>query len=225
MSVGFNPTEVTVTTRTTARVPAELLRRPLRVLRPRDAAGIYAHPRPEFARLARAGALHRLATGYYAAVPDDRIGQSWLPELEPTALGIAASDEGIETVALMGLSAARIYGALPRAVGVAVVAAHRHRPILHLADRKATVLFVRRDVQVLDIQRHSWELGTGWVTTIEQTILDLAARPELGRLPDAAREAARALLPRADRDLLADLAARQRRKPTLDRLLGATSNG
>jgi hypothetical protein len=57
-------------------LPATLLHRPIRVLRPQDAVGAYAHPRPEFARLERLGVLHRLATGYYAAVPDDRIGQS-----------------------------------------------------------------------------------------------------------------------------------------------------
>ncbi|MGW4242119.1 type IV toxin-antitoxin system AbiEi family antitoxin domain-containing protein [Nocardia sp. NPDC004722] len=191
------------------------------MLRPRDAAGIYAHPRPEFARLTEAGALHRIATGYYAAVPDDRIGQAWIPELEPTALGIAAADEGIETVALMGLSAARVHGGIPRALGTAVVAAARHRPTLQLADRTATVFFVRRNIGTLDIERHRWELGTGWITTVEQTILDLAARPDLGELPAEAATAVRALLPRADHALLTDLAGRQRRKATLNRLLGA----
>ncbi|WP_460725835.1 hypothetical protein [Nocardia heshunensis] len=71
------------------------------------------------------------------------------------------------------------------------------------------------------MQRHRWELGTGWITTVEQTILDLAARPDLGGLPDEAHGATHALLPRADHALLADLATKQRRKATLDRLLGA----
>lgn len=203
---------------TVGRVPPELLRRPLRVLRPRDGVVSYAHPRPEFARLARAGALHRLATGYYAAVPDDQVGESWRPELEAAALGIAAADEGIDAVALMGLSAARIHGAIPRGIAVAVVAARRHRPTLRLGDRDATILFVRRDTRALDLQRHTFELGHGWVTTVEQTVLDLAARPALGGLPDEARAAIRALLPRADHDLLDDLAAAQRRRATLTRL-------
>lgn len=202
-----------------ARVPPELLRRPLRVLRPRDGAAHYAHPRPEFARLARAGALHRLATGYYAVTPDDQAGQEWRPELEAAALGIAAADEGIDTVALMGLSAARVHGAIPRAIGVAVIAARRHRPTLRLTDRDATVLFIRRDVGALDLQRHTTELGHGWVTTVEQTVLDLAARPNLGNLPDEAHAALEALLPRADRDLLGQLAVAQRRRATLTRLL------
>jgi hypothetical protein len=106
-------------------LPPALLRRPIRVLRPRDAAGHYAHPRPEFARLTRSGALHRVATGYYAAVPDDQRDRPWQPELESVALGVAAADEGVESVALMGLSAARVHGAVPRALGVAVVAASR----------------------------------------------------------------------------------------------------
>lgn len=207
--------------RAVARVPPELLRRPLRVLRPRDGATSYAHPRPEFARLTRSGALHRLATGYYAVVPDDQVGQNWRPELEAAALGIAVADESIDTVALMGLSAARVHGAIARAIGVAVIAARRHRPTLRLTDRDATVLFVRREVRALDVQRHTTELGQGWVTTVEQTVLDLAARPQLGDLPDEAHAAVQALLPRANHDLLAELAATQRRRATLTRLLAS----
>lgn len=205
--------------RTAARVPPALLRRPLRVLRPQDAAEVYAHPRPEFARLAWAGALRRVATGYYAVVPDDQVGRDWLPELEAVALGIAAADEGVDSVALMGLSAARVHGAIPRALAVAIVAAARHRPHLRLADRNATAIYVRRDVSKLDVQRHTTELGGGWVTTVEQTVLDLAARPDLGGLPAEAQTAVGALLARADRGRLADLAATQRRRATLERIL------
>src|SRR5699024_6265594 len=129
-----------------ARVPPALLRGHSRVLRPRDAVTVYTHPRPEFARLNRAGALHRLAAGYYAAVPDDQFDRSWLPELEAAALGIAVTDAGIDSCALMGLSAARIHGAIPRALAVAVVATTRHRRSLRLTDRDATVLFTRRHV-------------------------------------------------------------------------------
>ncbi|MQA02870.1 MAG: hypothetical protein GEV07_09160 [Streptosporangiales bacterium] len=202
-------------------VPAELLRRPLRVIRPADAGAVYAHPRPEIARLTRSGVLHKLATGYYAVVPEASVGQPWQPSLEAAGLGMAAADEGADTVAVMGVSAARLHGALPRAVGVAVVAALRHRRTLRLVDRAATVLFVRRKVADLDVQRHSFDLGTGWVTTVEQTALDLIARPALGAVPDEAVAAARALLPRADEDLLHDLAVAQRRCGTLVRFLDA----
>ncbi len=200
------------------RVPVELLQRPLRVVRPRDGAVYYANPRPEFARLTRSGALYRVATGYYAIVPDDQIGRAWQPELEPVALGIAAADEGMDAVALMGLSAARVHGAIPRALSVAVVAAGRHRSTLRLTDRDADVLFVRRSVDGLDLQRYSSELGSGWVTTVEQTTLDLAARPTLGALPEEADAAARALFARSDHDLLTELATRQRRRASLRRL-------
>jgi predicted transcriptional regulator of viral defense system len=205
--------------RQAGRLPATLLHRPIRVLRPQDAAGSYAYPPSEFARLERQGVLHRLATGYYAAVPDDRVGQPWLPDLESAAMGIAASDEGVGSVALMGLSAARIHGGIPRAIGVAIVAASRHRATIRLFDRDAEVVFVRRDVTRIDVERHTFELGQGWVTTVEQTVLDLVARPELGGLPDEAAGAIRALLPRADRELLGELAVRQRRKGALTRIL------
>jgi hypothetical protein len=207
--------------RTPARVPAELLRRPLRVIRPRDAADVYAYPRPEFARLARAGALHRLAAGYYAIVPDDQVGwRAWVPDLDSAAAGIAAADVGAHRVALMGVSAARVHGVLPGGPSVAVVAAGRHRPALRLSDRPAMVVFVCRDVTRLDVQYHTWDIGSGLVTTIEQTILDLAARPELGGPPTESCRAIAALLPSADRCLLAELALRQRRRRTLERVLG-----
>ncbi|MGH3611773.1 MAG: type IV toxin-antitoxin system AbiEi family antitoxin [Pseudonocardia sp.] len=203
-----------------ARVPSVLVRRG-RVLRPVDAQGVYAYPRPEFQRLERAGALHLLATGLYAVVPDDQVGLPWLPGLEAVALGIAGVGRHTDGAALMGISAARIHGALARAVGVATVAVQRHRRPLQLADRDALVLFVRRDVAVLDLQHHRTELGNGWVTTVEQTLLDLIARPMLGDVPDAADDAATALLPRADTDLLHDLARAQRRRAAVDQFLAA----
>jgi hypothetical protein len=201
-------------------LPIAFARRPLRVLRPQDADDIYAFPRPEFARLERAGALHRLASGYYAIVPADQVGRPWLPELEAAAIGIAASDDSVDAVALMGLSAARVHGAVPRAIGVAVVATTSHRRrSLRLTDRSAEIVFVRRDVSNLDLQRVSTELGACWATTVEQTLLDLAARPTVGHLPDQASEAIRALLSLSNRDLLTNLASRQRRQATLNRVL------
>lgn len=204
--------------RATGGLPAALLRRPMRVVRPQDAADLYAFPRPEFARLSSAGALHRLAAGYYAVVPADQTDRDWRPELEAAALGIAAADQGADAVALMGLSAARVHGAIPRALGVAVVAAAGHRRTLHLTDREATVVFVRRDVGRLDCERRQNELGRGLVTTVEQTLLDLAARPSLGGLPDEAEAAVQALIPRADQEVLRELAVVQRRRATLERL-------
>jgi hypothetical protein len=189
------------------------------VLRPVDAQDVYSNPRAEFARLERRGALHRLAPGLYAAVPDHAVGLDWLPPLEDSALAIAAAGGHSQDAALMGISAARIHSAIPRALNVAVVAATRHRRTLHLTDRAATILFIRRDITRLDLQRHHSELGQGWVTTIEQTLLDLIVRPELGDVPDAAHEAVTALLPRADTDLLRQLAETHRRLRVLEEAL------
>ncbi|HVQ92347.1 MAG TPA: type IV toxin-antitoxin system AbiEi family antitoxin [Mycobacteriales bacterium] len=206
--------------RVAARVPPELVRRG-RVLRPVDAADVYRNPRAEFARLERAGALHRLAPGLFAVVPDDRVGRDWRPPLEAVALAIAGTGGHIADSALMGISAARVHGAIPRALNVAVATAERHRRTLQLTDRRATVHFVRRDVARLDIQRHHTELGQGWITTVEQTLLDLIARPDLGGVPDAAAEAVTALISRADPDLLHDLATNQRHRRALDDALTA----
>jgi hypothetical protein len=206
--------------RVVARVPADLLHHG-RVLRPIDAENVYSNPRAEFARLEQAGALHRLATGLFAAVPDDRVGKDWRPSLEGVALGVAGAGGYTDASVLMGISAARIHGAVPRALNVAVVAVERHRRTLHLADRKATVLFVRRNIARLDVQSHRTELGQGWITTVEQTLLDLIARPELGDVPDAVHEAVRALIPRADVPLLHDLATEQHRSRALDGALAA----
>jgi len=119
----------------------------------------------------------------------------------------------------MGISAARIHTAIPRAIGVAVVATEHHRRTLQLTDRNAEIHFVRRDLSPLDLQRHRLELGQGWVTTIEQTLLDLIARPNLGGVPDAARAAIASLIPRADLDLLRQLAMAQRRRRALAEVL------
>jgi hypothetical protein len=107
---------------------------------------------------------------------------------------------------------------------VAVVAASHQRSSLTLVDREATVLFVRRDVVRLDLERHTTQLGEGWVTTVEQTLLDVAARPDLGDLPNEAHAAIQALLARVDRQLLEELATAQRRRATVNRIFQGTDN-
>ncbi|MGQ0576434.1 MAG: hypothetical protein ACT4RN_19840 [Pseudonocardia sp.] len=69
------------------------------------------------------------------------------------------------------------------------------------------------------MQRHRTDLGQGWITTVEQTLLDLIARPDLGGVPDAADEAITALIPRADVHQLRKLAVIQRRRRALDEAL------
>jgi hypothetical protein len=55
-------------------------------------------------------------------------------------------------------------------------------------------------------------LTAGWVTTPEQTLLDLAGRPTLGEQPETdIREAVRALARRVDWEVVKRLAHKQRR--------------
>lgn len=202
--------------RSAVGVPPQLARRGQRVFRPRDLSDVYAHPRAEVARLARSGVVRHVATGYYALAPLHRLADpSWVPDLNAVALGIGQADYGPEDVALMGVSAARIHGAIPRRLAVAVVAVPKQRPPLRT--QGARVVFVERDVSRLDVERTDTELGRGWLTTIEQTALDLAARPTLGGIeePDA-HEAVRALALRADWATLESLAAAQHRPAALN---------
>lgn len=202
---------------TTTAAPRELAALPLRTLRPHDAASVYAQPRGEMRRLERRGALHRLAHGYYVVVPQEHTGTGWMPALEAAAAGIATADFGPANAILMGVSAARLHGATPRALGTAVVAVPAQRNAIKLTDRAATVRFVKRDTARLDAQRMTTDLGPTLVTTPEQTVLDLARRPGLGAAEDEVRDAVRILIARADVYLLEELAAAQRARASLRR--------
>lgn len=191
-------------------LPAELARFPLRTLRPQDAAHLYAHPRPELSRLADRGALHRVAPGYYIVVPQEYVGRSWLPGLEAAAAGIASAIYGADRAVVMGVSAARLLGALPRALATAVVAVPRQHRAIALSDRPATVRFVQRDTEVLDAERVETPLGPVLLTTPEQTVLDLARRPLLGNAETDVPAAITALYRRSDPVRLAALAEPQR---------------
>lgn len=181
-----------------------------RVLRPGDFRETYVNPWEEFARLTRTGVLTKLAHGYYLLVPEEHRGGYWAPEVEGVALGIAIADYGRDPVTLMGPAAARLLGAIPRALATATVAVPRQR--LTLATAAGDVQFVRREVANLDTQRVSTDVTTGWVTTPEQTVLDLADRPNLGGVTAATAEAAiKALTGRCDQQLVARLARDQRK--------------
>jgi len=191
-------------------LPSELWRAPLRTVRPQDLAEIYAQPGPEIARLVDRGVLYRVAHGYYIIVPPDYVGRTWLPALEAAAAGIASSIYGAGQTVVMGISAARVLGAVPRALATAVVAVpSQHRPI-PLTDRPAQVRFVRRDTAALDAERVETPLGPALVTTPEQTVLDLARRPELGNAEAEVRPAIETLYRRSDSARLTQLAGDQR---------------
>jgi AbiEi antitoxin C-terminal domain len=189
---------------------ARLVRTENRVLRPRDFRHVYADAWGEFNRLAGTGVLAKLAHGYYVLIPEERRGEYWLPEVEGVALGIAVADYGRDAVALMGPTAARLLGAIPRALATATVAVPRQRPVLATTVRR--VQFVTRKAERLDTQRVVTDITAGWVTTPEQTVLDLADRPSLGGVaPATAEEAIRALTGRCDPELVARLAHTQRK--------------
>lgn len=191
-------------------LPTELARLHLRTLRPQDAAEVYAHPRAELSRLADRGVLHRIAAGYYVVVPQDQVGRRWLPPLEAAAAGIASTIFGPDEAVVMGVSAARLLGVIPRALATAVVAVPRqHRPIA-LLDRSATVRFVQRDTDVLDVERVETPLGHVLVTTPEQTVLDISRRPLLGDAEIDVRAAIAALFRRSDVERMEELAGPQR---------------
>lgn len=198
-------------------IPAELTRRPMAVVRPVDAETVYAHPRTQLARLERAGLLHRLANGYYAIVPARHAGTNWKPTIEAATAAIATADFGFGQVALMGVTAARIHHAIPRALAVGVVAVPRRREEVHLKDRNGKIRFMPRDVADLDAEMIETELGKCLVTTIEQTVLDLAHQNNGGDTLDITT-AIRQLLPRCDRGVLERIAATGRRGRALKRL-------
>ncbi|MDX3658557.1 type IV toxin-antitoxin system AbiEi family antitoxin [Streptomyces sp. ID05-26A] len=199
-------------------IPTKLARRANKVLRPRDAADVYAHPRSEFERLLEQAVLCYISTGYYALAPMDRLGDPrWRPDLAAAALGVAQADYGRDAVALMSITAARRHGALPRAIGTAVVAVPKQRPVLHT--RMGDVVFVKRDVGRLDLQQVETELTAGWMTTPEQTALDIAARPKLGGVGAAdVEEILRALTRRIDWAVTEELARDQHRPAALARV-------
>lgn len=196
---------------------AQLARTENRVVRPRDFREVYADPAGEFARLVRTGVLAKLAHGYYLLIPEERRGAHWQPEIEGVALGVAVADYGRDPVALMGPTAARVLEAIPRALATATVAVPRQRP--RLETTAGRVVFVTRKVERLDTQRTATDITDGWVTTPEQTVLDLADRPGLGNInPATAEEAIRTLAGRCDFSLVAQLARAQRKAAAWQRL-------
>jgi hypothetical protein len=197
-------------------LPIAIAAAPLRTVRARDVT-VYAQPRQQLARLTRNGLVHRLADGFFAVVPQDRVGTDWVPTLEGAAAGIAAAEFGADRFALMGLTAARVHRAIPRAIAYATVAAPRRREMLRLTDRDATIQFLARDIEILDAEILATDLGPCLVTTAEQTVLDLMHLPRLGGLEDEATAAVRALLPRCDAAILARIAAEQRLRRALAR--------
>ncbi|GHE08405.1 hypothetical protein GCM10011381_09060 [Klenkia taihuensis] len=201
--------------------PEVMTRAPLRTIRPQDLAEVYTQPNVQLTRLVRQGVVRKAAPGVYYALPDDR-DRRWVPTLEAVAAGVATALYGDRVPVLMHLTAARLHGAIPRAITAAVVAVPRKHPTVQVADRPdGTITFVTRDVDALDAVLLRTDLGPALVTTPEQTVLDLTKRPQLGGMPAEAEDAVRTLLPRCAPERLARLAHEQRMGATLARLRAA----
>lgn len=206
------------TDRRRAGLPVEFAQAAMCTVRTADAGAVYAHPGPQVARLERLGLLHKVAIGYYVVVPQASVGSQWRPTIEAAAAGIATAAVGAGRAVLMGVSAARVHNAIPRALSTAIVAVPADRRDITLRDRVGVVHFVQRDTERLDAELTTTELGQCLVTTPEQTLLDLAHRPGLGHAEHEAHDAIAALLPRCNDRTLERLAGEQRLRAALTRV-------
>ena len=197
----------------------DIARRDTRVVRAVDFPSRSAGK--ELRRLANAGALLHLCQGYYALIPESRRGDEsrWRPEVEAAALGIAIADYGVERVALIGPSAARLQGCYPRALSTAVVAVPSQRPMRETVAGK--VKFVVRDVSKLDLVRVDTELTRGWMTSVEETMLDLSGDWPRWPISETARtEMLELLAAQASNEILNKIVGRSRNGAAFRRLKG-----
>lgn len=174
-------------------------RAPLRTVRFADVEGLSPNVWRILDGLAERGALVKLAHGIYTAPPDGRDGRVWMPGLESAGLAIASARHGERSVALMGVGAARHWGAIPRALAATTVAVAGggRRPV---AVAGGTVYFVGRDLDRLDVVVDETELGPAWIATPAQTLFDLLMRPDQAGQRTAALEGARHLMARVAAD-------------------------
>lgn len=199
------------------KVLNQLARRQLRVIKTEEFD--FERPDAELQRLAKIGAVLLLTKGFYALVPEDRRGPgtTWRPTAEAAGLGIAAALYGSNNVALVGPSAARVHRCYPRGLGEVYVAVPKQRRARNTI--VGNVRFVKRDITKLDIVRADTDLGIGWVTSFEQTALDLCrSRPAWAVTEEARAEMIRLLSERIDWDIIEEIAAETRSVNTLRRL-------
>lgn len=172
----------------------ELLRRmeraPLRTARYADLGELGSNIWRTLDRLAEQGAVTRIAKGVYTVPPAGEDGRTWKPTIETAGLAVATARFGDRNAVLMGIGAARHWTAIPRAIGVTTVAVPELRQPVRLDDG-GIVYMIPRDLERLEAQLEDTELGDGLVTTPRQTMYDLLMRPNQGKLPGEAREAAK----------------------------------
>jgi len=197
-------------------VPSGALLAPSLLITGRSAKSVYAQPAAELKRLTDAGAIIRVARGYYSAVPTGKTATTWLPSLEDLTAAIAGAIYGIRFGALWGLSAARVHGALPRAIAVGYAfGPTQHRTIALLA-RPGLITFRKRDPARLALEFLETEIGPSRVTSVAQTILDLSAQ-DFTDESEARSEAVRNLMAMVDQEELEKLAKQVRGQTALNR--------
>ncbi|WP_434970384.1 type IV toxin-antitoxin system AbiEi family antitoxin [Microbacterium sp. bgisy207] len=188
-------------------------RAPLRTLRLKEVPELARNTWRTTDRLVEQGALVRLAHGVYTAVPDGRDGRTWKPPLEAAALALATARFGAREVALMGVSAARHWAAIPRAIGVATVAVPRRGYAPVTLEGGGLVKFVPRNMDALELVLERTGLGEGLVTTPEQTLFDLLGRMDRDGLGREVAGAVENLTPQVKPDEFAKIVARARIVP------------
>lgn len=188
-------------------------RAPLRTLRLKNVPDTAQNTWRATDRLVEQGALVRLAHGIYTAPPDGRDGRTWKPPLEAAALAVATARFGPREAALMGVSAARHWAAIPRAIGVATVAVPRRGYAPLTIEGGGVVKFVPRDIEALELILERTGLGEGLVTTPEQTLFDLLGRAGRDGLEREVTGAIDNLLPQIRPDEFAEIVANARSVP------------
>lgn len=188
-----------------------IARMPLRTTRWQDVDDVEVNAARKLKRLEGIGAVTRIAKGVYTVPPNGADGRRWKAPLEAAALALATVRFGERQAVLMGPSAARHWGAIPRALGVAQVAVNgaTSRP-MRLIDGTA-VTFVVRDLTRLDTTVERTALGDALVTTPAQTFYDLLARGRHNGDAEATQEAITNLTHRVTPDEIAAIADRHLR--------------
>lgn len=193
--------------RTDARVLRLLLDAPLRTATvDQVAAEVTDNAGRALARLVRDGLVVKVAHGAYMAVGNGD-GALWRPDIETQAAAVAMTR--FPRAVLMGVTAARVHGAIPRAIGAAVVAVpkgEKRRPVR--LEPEGTMILVDRD---LDTLRTARTRGGAEVTTVEQTLVDLVRRPGIGGMEGEVGAAVRVLKQMADRAKLEEIIGRMPR--------------
>lgn len=188
------------------RLPHQITAAPLRTVRPLMLRSLYANPEKELVRLNKAGLVTKIAPGAYTAKADNIPADvPWRPAFEHAAMAYATTQYGNRVPVLYGIGAARFHLAIPRAIAVTVIAVpQQHRPVT-LTDG-GNVIFTTTDVDQLEAHFEQTTIGGFLVTTPEQTMIDLLARPDLGGMPNQALAAAAVLACSVDPDRVHQLA-------------------